>query len=120
MRSASPHFPGDPSHEAEWLHSDRGGRGLRNEIAHRSGSRVEAEAQRAYERLQSIVRSLLLQYLHFATVWARQGDAIASRLKITADSSLTAAYVTALEAEARRRGSMADLLNLPRSLWPVV
>jgi hypothetical protein len=112
LKAASPRFPGEPDDAARWLHSDRGGRGLRNEIAHRSGSKVETEAQNAYERLQSIVRALLLQYLYFSTVWARQHDDIAARLGLAADSSLSAAYVTILEAEARQPASMSDLLQV--------
>lgn len=109
--AASPEFPGDPHDAARWLHSARGGRGLRNAIAHGDGSKVEPEAQRAYERLQSIVRVLLRQYLHFSTVWARQRDETAVRLGLAAESPLSAAYVTTLEAEAKRPGSMLDLLQ---------
>jgi hypothetical protein len=112
LKAASPRFPGEPDDAARWLNSDRGGRGLRNEIAHRSGSKVETQAQDAYERLQSIVRTLLLQYLKFSTVWARQHDEIAERLGLAADSSLSAAYVTILEAEARQPASMSDLLQV--------
>lgn len=112
LRAASPPFPGDPDDAGRWLDSNRGGRRLRNEIAHRSGSEVEIEAQRAYERLQSIVRTLMLQYLYFSTVWARQHDALAARLGLAAGSSLSAAYVTILEAEARRPASMSDLVQV--------
>lgn len=112
LRSAdSPAFPGDPHEVAGWLHSDRGGRGLRNAIAHGTGSAVEAEAQRACDRLQAIVRSLLRQYLHFAIIWARRHEDTAARLGLAAESPLAAAYVTALEAEAKRPGSMLDLLR---------
>ena len=114
LKSASPHFPGDPHDAARWLHSDRGGRGLRNEIAHRSGSKVESGAQRAYPQLQSIVRALLLQYLHFSIVWVRHRDDIVARLGLAADTALSAAYVTTLEAEAKRPGSTSDLLHVAR------
>lgn len=104
-------FRGDPHDAAKWLHSLRGGRGLRNAIAHGTGSKVEPEAQRACERLQSIVRALLRQYLHFSTIWARRVQDTAARLSLAAESPLAAGYVTALEAEARRPGCMFDLLR---------
>jgi len=109
--TASPAFAGDPSEVARWLHSDRGGRGLRNAIAHGTGSTVEPEAQRAYERLQSIVRSLLRQYLRFSIIWAQEQEETTARLGLATGSPLAAAYVTALEAEAKRPGSMLDLLQ---------
>ena len=114
--AASQAIPGDPQDAARWLHSQRGGRGLRNAIAHGTGSKVEAEAQRAYERLQSIVRALLRQYLHFSVIWARQHEETAARLGLAAGSPLAAAYVTTLEVEAKHPGSMLDLLRVTHAV----
>jgi hypothetical protein len=111
--SAPPHD--DARELARWLNSERGGRGLRNAIAHTSGREVEDEAQRAHDRLQGVVRALLRQYVHFSTIWAHDGEASAARLGIAMDSPPAAAYVTTLEAEARQRGAMADLLCVPSS-----
>jgi len=109
--AASPAFPGDPHDDARWLHSDRGGHGLRNAIAHGTGNRVEAEAEHAYEKLQSIVRALLRQYLHFSIIWAQEQEKTAARLGLAAGTPLAAAYVTALKGEAKRPGSVLDLLQ---------
>lgn len=113
LRHAESALPDDPRKLARWLHSESGGRGLRNAIAHGSGREVEAESQQAHERLQAIVRALLRQYVHFATIWAEESEATAARLRIAPDNPLAAAYVTTLEAEARQPGAMADLLSRP-------
>jgi hypothetical protein len=109
--ATEPSFPGDPHDAARWLHSASGGRGLRNAIAHGTGSEVQAEANDAYERLQAIVGALLRQYLHVAIIWARQPEETAARLGLGAGSPVAAAYVTTLETEAKRPGSMLDLLQ---------
>jgi hypothetical protein len=110
--AAASDFEDSPRNIAKWLHSESGGRGLRNAIAHGTGSKVEPEAQRVYESLQSIVRALLRQYLHFAVSWAQQMDKAADRIGIPAESPLAAAYVKALKAEAKDPGSMSDMLQI--------
>ena len=107
--AANPAFDGDPRVEARWLNTS--GRELRNAIAHGNGLAVEAEAVGAQERLQAIVRCVLRQYLHFAVPWLADRNAIAGRLNISPDASLVAAYVTALEAQARQAGTTLDLLQ---------
>lgn len=96
--------------DARWLHAEQGGRGLRNAIAHGAGEEVELAAAQAYDRLQEIVRVLLRQYLHFAAQWATGTESIAVRLGLKGSEPLAAAYVTALEAEARQTGALRDLL----------
>jgi hypothetical protein len=103
----------DPRTLGRWLHSEHGGRGLRNAISHGTGREVEAESERTHETLQGIVRALLRQYVHFATIWAQAREATAARLGIAAGSPLAAAYVTTLEAEACQPGAMSDLLCRP-------
>jgi len=110
--AAASGFDDSPRDAAKWLHSESGGRGLRNAIAHGTGSAVEPEAQRIYEPLQSIVRALLRQYLHFAVIWTHQPDKTADRIGLSAESPLSAAYVKALKAEAKAPGSMSDLLRI--------
>jgi len=94
-----------------WLTAGSGGRGLRNSIAHGNGRNVEADACEYYDQLQSITRSLLRQYLHFSSTWMQRREEIAPRLGISENSPLAAAYVTLLEVEAKRSGSMQDLLQ---------
>lgn len=109
--SAAPHPIADPRATSAWLASAEGGRGLRSAIVHGEPGGDEAAARDAYERLQAIVRSVLYQYLHFAALWLAQRTEIAARLALDAESPLAAAYVTALEAEAAKPGSMTDLLQ---------
>ena len=54
---------------------------------------------------------MLRQYLRFAAAWLTNREEIANRLTITADSLLAAAYVTALEAQAKQPGTVLDLLQ---------
>jgi hypothetical protein len=54
---------------------------------------------------------VLRQYLHFAVPWLTDRDAIAARLDISPDSLLAAAYVTALEVQAKQPGSTLELLQ---------
>jgi hypothetical protein len=84
---------------------------LRNAIAQGETDGGEASAGEAYERLQSIVRSVLYQYLHFAALWLTQREELAARLALDESSPLAAAYVTALETEALKPRSMTDLLQ---------
>jgi hypothetical protein len=107
LRTAA--YGDDPRNAAKWL--DTVARGLRNQIAHSSGTAVEGQAQEAYEHLQAIVRALLRQYIRFFPRWAGASAEKAERLGIAGDSPLAAAYVKALEAEARQPGSMSDLLR---------
>jgi hypothetical protein len=109
--SAAPQPMADARATGAWLASASGARGLRNAIAHGEPDGGDAPARDAYERLQSIVRSVLYQYLHFAAQWLAQRRELADRLTLDDESPLTAAYVTALEAEALKPGSMIDLLQ---------
>jgi hypothetical protein len=112
LRTArSPAFHDDPLEAARWLHHDRGGRGLRNALAHGTGTAVEAAVADAIDRLQDIVRSLLWQYLRLSAVWARRDHAVAARIGISRDAPLAAAYVTVLETESRHPGTIQDLLQ---------
>jgi hypothetical protein len=107
--TANPAFDGDPGLEARWLNTS--GRELRNAIAHGNGRASESDAAAAQERLQALVRCVLRQYLQFAVPWLTEREAIAGRLDISPDSLLAAAYVTALEAQAKQPGSTSDLLQ---------
>ena len=110
LRCAKDHaFPADPHAETRWLNTN--GRALRNSIAHGNGLSAESDAAAAQERLQEIVRCVLRQYLRFAAAWLTNREEIANRLTITADSLLAAAYVTALEVQAKQPGTVLDLLQ---------
>jgi hypothetical protein len=109
--SAAGEAAGDARESARWLESSRGGRGLRNAIAHGADEALDETANDAHERLQAIVRAVLGQYLHFATRWAEGGVETAARLGLHAESPLAAAYVTTLAAEVKAPGSMLDLLQ---------
>lgn len=112
LRCAGADAPPGAAHEAaRWLNAERGGRGLRNAIAHSSGAKVNHEAKAAYDGLQAIVRTLLRQYMSFATHWSTNRDATNVRLGLDADAPVAGAYATALEAESRDQGSMVDLLS---------
>lgn len=102
LRTArSPTFSGDPHNEARWLDWKDGGRGIRNAIAHGKSQTVAAAAAESYDRLQAIVRTLLCQYLRFSVIWFSGRSWIATQLDIPPDSPLAAAYVKALEVEAK-------------------
>lgn len=109
--SAAPQSIADACATSAWLAAADGGRGLRNAITYGEPDGGEAPALDAYERLQSIVRCVLYQYLHFAALWLVQRGELASRLALDEASPVAAAYVTALEIEALEPGSMTDLLQ---------
>jgi hypothetical protein len=111
--SRSPAPVDDPVSTARWLHHDRGGRGLRNGLAHGNAAVLDGEVATAHERLQAIVRAVLWQYLELAVAWARNPDACAAQLALRTETPLAAVYVTALEAEARRPGILEALLRDP-------
>lgn len=97
--------------EAGWLDSgSNGGRKIRNAIAHGRPSTVAEEAESAWERIQSIVRLLLRQFLEFSVKWANLRVPISKRLHIPSDYAPVAAYNCVVQSS-----SAADLLRFSLS-----
>jgi hypothetical protein len=99
----------EPNKEAEWL--DSHGRRIRNALAHGRPSDVAMEAEDSYDRIQTIIRLLLRQYLEFSVKWVTRSTEISVWLDISAQSSPTAAYNKALQSHAQEAIDVLDLLG---------
>lgn len=95
--------------EADWL--DSTGRQIRNALAHGRPDTVGKEAGENYDRLQTIIRVLLRQYLEFNIRWALGSAEIAQRFRLPANCAPAAAYNRILDDHVRGLTDASDLLR---------
>jgi hypothetical protein len=99
----------DSNEEASWL--DSRGREIRNAVAHGNLTTIAEKAEKNYNRIQSIVRLILRQYLEFSVKWATQSTQISSQLAIPDQSAPAAVYNKLLEAQSYGNIDASDLLR---------
>jgi hypothetical protein len=100
----------DAKGEAGWL--DSRGREIRNAAAHGDFAGAGAKAEKSYQRIQSIVRLVLHQYLAFSVRWAADSIGLSARLGIPHGSAPAAAYNRLLDLQAYGNTDASDLLQI--------
>jgi hypothetical protein len=104
-----------PNEEAEWL--DSKGRQIRNALAHGRPNTVAEEAEKSYDRLQSIVRVLLRQYIEFSIKWGLRSGEIGQRLGLPVNCPPAAAYNKVLDSHAIEVIDGSELLRFDISAF---